>query len=68
MKELVLGSLERGFTQYGRAVAGYPAVFILLPLLTTALCSVGFAFWESENDGLKLWLPQVTRHEHQKEL
>lgn len=57
-QDLVLGSLERGFTWYGRQVAKYPAVFIVLALILTGICSTGFINWKTEDDGLKLWLPQ----------
>ena len=58
-QDLVLGSLERGFTKYGKLVAKYPALFIVLSLILTGVCSLGFLDWKSENDGLKLWLPKV---------
>ena len=60
-QDLVLGSLERGFTWYGRQVAKYPAVFIVLALILTGICSTGFINWKTEDDGLKLWLPQVKK-------
>jgi len=57
-QDLVLGSLEKVFIWYGRAVARYPAVAIVLALILTGICSIGFLDWKTENDGLKLWLPK----------
>ena len=59
-QDLVLGSLEKVFIWYGRAVARYPAVAIVLALILTGICSIGFLDWKTENDGLKLWLPKVS--------
>ena len=40
-QQAVMGNLELAFTNYGRTVARYPAVFIVLCAVICGLCSVG---------------------------
>ena len=56
-QDAILGSMEKVFYGYGRAIAKYPILFILLSLLLTVLSGLGMAKMRMENNGIKLWIP-----------
>ena len=50
-------ALDTFFFNYGKLVATYPLIFILLCFLLTAICGMGMMNFRMENTGLKLWIP-----------
>ena len=45
--------------RYGRLLAKYPLISILICLLIPGLASIGLIQYKTENNPYKLWIPQV---------
>lgn len=50
--------MENSFHWYGKTVSQRPVTFILLCVVITGLCSIGFLGFHRENNGVKVWLPE----------
>ena len=57
IQNAIFGNMERFFLWFGQKVAKYPGWVILVCLIFTGLCSLGFLLLESETDQLELWVP-----------
>lgn len=53
-----MGGMENFFYLYGRTVAKYPFLFVVLCFLITGLSTLGLLQIRMENNGLKLWIPK----------
>ena len=53
--------LERFFAWYGGGIAKHPLITVQLCLVFVGVCSVGFAWFQSENRTEKLFIPQTSK-------
>eukprot|EP01084_Bolivina_argentea_P008424 15777_1 len=51
---------RRFFSWFGVHIYRKPWLFILIGLILTLSCSVGFLFYQDETRGINLWIPQNT--------
>jgi len=51
------------FSRIGKFVGSKPEITIVLGIVVTAACGVGFRSWTTENRPFKLWVPQNTQAE-----
>ena len=67
MGDQVENFIGQNFSKLGNFVGYRPKTTIALCFALTICLGVGFAFWETENRGDKLWVPQDTQAEVETE-
>ncbi|XP_028417678.1 patched domain-containing protein 3-like [Dendronephthya gigantea] len=67
ISRIITGTLENIFYRLGRTVGGSPWITILVSLLLCGACMAGFLRFEQESRGEKLWVPQDSKAQDDKE-
>jgi len=62
-----IGKLENAFLRWGKFVSRYPYLVILLSIIVTAICALGFLNFRIESKANLLWIPPDSKYnEHQR--
>jgi hypothetical protein len=61
--------VERFFDNYGRTIARRPLPFLIIPIVTTLICSIGLLNFRSEDDIWDIYSPlNAASRREEKEL